>query len=164
MTKSEKRQSWLDNIEENIMAYLLAPTLFLLFVQVITRYCFAFSFSWAEQVARISFVWITLAGVSACAKKDMHLKVEALTTFAPPRVSNALKTFSDVFSFLFSLFLSYKIWGIVIMQFATWQTFPSITWLPVGVMYLAGALGTLGMALRIFQLRFWPLIKARNSN
>ena len=153
----------LDNLEADIIAICIFVTLPVLAVQVVARYVFSYSFSWAEQVARIGFVWICMAGISLAAKKQMHLKVEMATEYLPRSIEKYIELFSDIFTIVFCLFLSYKIAGIVFMQFTKWQTFPSMTWLPVWVMYIPGVLGTLGVAIRTFIVRICPLLKHNGS-
>jgi TRAP-type C4-dicarboxylate transport system permease small subunit len=150
---------YLDHLEENIIALFMTIMVSVLTVQVFARYVLSYGFSWAEQLTRILFVWITLAGVSLAAKRNMHLKVEAITNLVPERIAKIISIAADVFTIVFSLYIAGLISKIVLMQLSFGQVFPSMTWLPVWTMYLAGVFGMIGMAYRTFERSFWPLIR-----
>ncbi|HKL67307.1 MAG TPA: TRAP transporter small permease [Bacteroidales bacterium] len=153
----------LNHLEEYILAFLMTIMVTVLAVQVFSRYVLSFSFSWAEQFARICFVWLTMVGISLAAREKMHLKIELLQNILPPKWISKVNFFSSIYTAVFSLFLGYLIIKIVYMQFALSQTFASITWLPVWVMYAAGIFGMFGLAIRTFQVSIFPLISQKRS-
>lgn len=152
---------YLDRIEEYIIALFMTIMVSVLAVQVFTRYVLSFSFPWAEQLTRILFVWITQAGVSLAAKHGMHLRVGAITAFVPEKAGKIINTIADVFTIGFSLYIAGLIWNIIKLQRSYGQVFPSMTWLPVWTMYLAGFLGMIGLACRTFIRGFGPLIREK---
>lgn len=151
----KKALSLLDKSEEFIITLCMAVMVTVLAVQVFCRYILNFSFSWAEQLTRILFVWITFAGISLATKKGMHLKLGLLSTYAPKKVKKILPVVADVISIVVAVFVSYLIMRLLIIQVAKWQTFPSIPWLPAWTMYLAGVYGMVGMIARLIQIRFF---------
>lgn len=148
--------------EEVILAAVSAFMLVTLAVQVFCRYCLSFSFSWAEQGARIGFVWITLIGFSLAAKKNMHLKIDILPQFFP-RSAKAVGLFSDIVTVLFGFGMGYLIFKTVLMQIEFEQYFSSIPWLPTWTMYIAGVIGFFGLSVRTMQNIYYEL-KSNKQN
>ena len=68
----------------------------IIFMQVITRYMFGFSFEWSEELARFLFVWVVFLGSALIMGEDGHLAVELL-----PRLLNGTKP-----GFLLNLFIN----------------------------------------------------------
>ena len=136
--------------EEVILAVVSAFMLATLAVLVFCRYFLSFSFSWAEQGARIGFVWITLIGFSLAAKKGMHLKIDILPQFFP-KSAKAVNLFSEIVTILFGFGMGYLILKTVLMQIEFEQYFASIPWLPTWTMYIAGVIGFFGLSLRTMQ-------------
>lgn len=141
----------LDMWEEYILFLFMLVMLVVLAVQVFTRYVLSFSFSWAEQLARVGFVWLTMAGISLAAKKGMHMKVDFLPQIVPKNAARLICVFSDAFVVLFGLYMGGLILKTVMLQMKLNQVFSSIPWLPVWTMYIAGVLGMFGLSIRTIQ-------------
>ena len=141
----------LDRWEEYVLFVVMIFMLVTLLVQVVCRYVFSFSFSWAEQAARIGFVWLTMTGISLAAKKGIHLKVDILTQIGSPAVARAINVFSDVCTMAFGVYMGWLIFKTVMMQVRLHQVFSGIPWLPTWTMYVAGTLGMFGLTFRTIQ-------------
>lgn len=141
----------IDKWEEYVLFGFMITMLGILLVQVFCRYVLSFSFSWAEQAARIGFVWLTMVGISLAAKKGLHLKVDMLNQVLPRPLSRIVSIFSDLATVLFGLAMGWLIFRTVMMQVKLNQVFSSIPWLPTWTMYAAGTVGMLGLALRTVQ-------------
>ena len=127
-------------------------------IQVFTRYCLNFTFSWSEELARICFVWITLFGISLGAKNRQHLRVVAFITFMPKKVRRAVEFLSVFLTILVLAVVVYKLLVIMGIQIERKQLTAAMR-LPAGVMYIAGPLGLAGMIVRVIQHQLIPLIK-----
>ncbi|MGI6783171.1 MAG: TRAP transporter small permease [Aminivibrio sp.] len=141
----------IDRWEEYLLFTFMTLMLIVLSMQVFTRYVLGFSFSWAEQFARFGFVWLTMAGLSLAAKKGMHLNVDLLPQSLPKHLAKKVVFFANIFVVLFGLYMGHLIFKTVLMQIRLRQVFPSIPWLPVWTMYIAGVLGMLGLSFRTVQ-------------
>ena len=141
----------LNKWEESVLFVFMLLMLVILTIQVFTRYVLSFSFSWAEQLARFGFVWLTMSGVSLAAKKGMHLKVDFLPQILPPKIGRIICYLSDFFVVTFGFYMGWLILKTVIMQVKLEQYFSSIPWLPVWTMYIAGVIGMFGLSLRTLQ-------------
>lgn len=149
----------LDQTEERIIFGLMSASLAILFIQVITRYFFSYSFSWAEQLVRIFFVWVTLMGISLAGKYGMHISIDVTKLFLPNAVIRVIDIVAGLVTIFLGLFLAYLIAKIVGAQIRHPQAFPSMPWLPAWTMYLAGVIGMAGLAIRTAVYGVWPLIK-----
>lgn len=141
--------------EEYLLFVVMMFMLVVLGVQVFCRYFLSFSFSWAEQGARIGFVWLTMVGISLAAKHGMHLKVDMLPQAVPKRFGKPILMFAELFTMGFGLFMGYLIFKTVMLQISTGQTFSAIPWLPTWTMYLAGVTGMFGLTFRTMQRIFF---------
>lgn len=143
----------LNKWEEYVLFTVMLFMLTTLTVQVFCRYVLSFSFSWAEQSARIGFVWLTMIGISLAAKKGLHLRIDGLIQVLPKKMGICLDVFSDAVTMLFGIGMGYLIFKTVMLQIRTGQVFSSIPWLPAWTMYIAGVLGMFGLCFRTLERR-----------
>lgn len=158
------KQPFHEKIEEYVLIVFFGTMVAVTGFTVFSRYLFAFTFSWAEQVARICFVWITFAGISLAAARGMHLRVSALTLLFSKKNANKLLIFGDIVAMIFGFYISYNMIGLIKVVAENNQIFPSITWLPVWFMYLPGLLGMLGFSIRLLQKSIIPYFKGSNGD
>lgn len=149
----EKKTPWYDKIEQAIIIVLFLVMLAILFVNVVTRFCFSYTASWTEQAARILFVWMTFAGVSLAGSLSSHMQVTVVNMLLGEKKAAYVYWLGDVIVILFGFYISTKMWKVMQTVISTNQTFPSIQWLPTWVLYLPGILGMIGLSLRIIQKR-----------
>ncbi|WP_319529937.1 TRAP transporter small permease [uncultured Cohaesibacter sp.] len=99
--------------------------LVIIFMQVITRYIFGFSFEWSEELARFLFVWVVFLGSALIMGEDGHLAVELL-----PRLLNGTKPgfllnlFINACGYVFILLLIVQGWKMT--ETMTFQTSPGL--------------------------------------
>ena len=153
----------LDKTEERIIFALMAASVTILFIQVITRYLFAYSFSWGEQLVRIFFVWVTMMGISLCGKYGMHITIDALNLVLPAKVLRISDLIAGALTVFIGFFLSFLIFKLIKMQINNSQMFSTMPWLPVWTMYIAGALGMAGLAIRTAIYSLWPLLTKKRT-
>ena len=127
-------------------------------VNIILR-AFNMSLPWADQAARILFVWCTLIGISLGALTFQHLKVEAIDNFLPRKITFWIDFFGDFVSLVYGVVVSYMMWIYIqnIIQFP--QYFSSMPWLSAAVMYIPGLIGMAGFCVRTIQASLIPNIK-----
>ena len=152
-------RTFYDRIEEYVIAVCFSLMVIITAFTVFSRYSLSFTFSWAEQLTRIFFVWITFAGISLAAGRSMHLRVMAITLIIPKKMIPIVLLFADTLTAIFGFFISYKIFILIQIMVDRNQTFSAIPWLPVWVMYLPGTLGMLGFSIRLIQSSIWPAVK-----
>ena len=93
------------NLDQYVSAILFIVIMFLLFLQVVTRYLFKFSFTWTEELSILLFVWMTYLGVSSAVTYRKNLRIDALLDVVPFRVKRALLVLGDLIFIGFNLYL-----------------------------------------------------------
>ena len=144
----KKKTPWYDLIEIAIIVVLFSCMTLILFTSVVSRYCFSFTFSWAEQLTRVMFVWITFAGISLAGKRGAHMRVTAITLLIGEKRGKYVFWLGDLITIGFALFVGYRMVLVTQNTIINHQVFTSMTWMPVWVMYISGVLGMAGFAIR----------------
>ena len=146
-----KNEPWYNKIEKVIILILFTLMTIIMFGSVVSRYFFSFTFSWAEQVTRIMFVWVTFAGISLAALKGAHMRVSAISLLIGEKKSKYVFWFGDVVASVFGFVICFYMFNCMMNAINNKQTFTAVPWLNVGIMYVAGVIGMLGFAIRNIQ-------------
>ena len=133
---------------------LFTVMIVIMFGSVISRYLFNFVFSWAEQLTRILFVWVTFCGISLAGLKSAHMRVTMITLILGDERSKYVFWLGDVVCIIFGFYISYFMFNWTEMAFRLNQTFTAMPWLNIGFMYIAGVLGMIAFAIRCAQALF----------
>lgn len=70
--------SWLDRLEETVLALLLTAMVLVSFAQVVARYVFGAGWHGALELTKLLFAWMVLFGMSYGVRVGAHLGVDAL--------------------------------------------------------------------------------------
>ena len=70
--------SWVDRIEENLIAVILGTMALLTVANVVARYVFNSNIFWALELTVFLFAWLVLLGATYAVKKTSHLGVDAI--------------------------------------------------------------------------------------
>lgn len=122
----------------------------LLFVQVVTRYCFGHAVTWAEEVATILFVWMVYLGVAAAVLSRKHLKIDAFVEILPFKAKKTLLIISNVIFLAFSLYIIFPMMSLVNNYAAKSATSPILK-IPKALSYVVMPLCFLLTAIRLVQ-------------
>lgn len=74
----------LDRIEKVIVVFLIGGIVILVFSGALSRYVFAYSIAWSEELARFFFLWGALFGAAAACKYGEHGGIPLLVDKFPP--------------------------------------------------------------------------------
>ncbi len=141
----------LSRIEEALISGLLIAASFILFVNVVARYGFNSSFTWAEELTRYAIVWMVFVGGSVAARKGAHIGVDVLARLLGERPLRKVLTVSvDLLCVAFSLFLVVFGWELVAQARGFGQMTPALQ-IPLWTVQLAIPVGGVLMALRFSQ-------------
>lgn len=66
------------------------------FVNVVGRYVFNYSFASVEEIARMLFVWLTYLGCIACIKEGSHVRVDIVLTLVPAKVRLVMEVIANL--------------------------------------------------------------------
>ena len=93
---------FINNLEENFIALILAAMTGLTFANVIARYVFNDNILWALEATVYLFAWLVLFGMSYAVKTSAHLGVDVVVNRQSPDVKKALGLLSVAACLLFA--------------------------------------------------------------
>lgn len=157
----KKKVPWYDKIEKAMLIVEMIICLLILFGTVITRYCFGYTASWADQASRLLFVWMSFTACSLCGMGNNHLRVTAIDMVKNKKVVKAFYWIGDVVATVFGFYIAYKIGVVAQTVYATGQIFPSLPWMSAVWLYVPGVAGMIGFSLRTIQRKFREIRAAR---
>ncbi|NOD35757.1 MULTISPECIES: TRAP transporter small permease [unclassified Ruegeria] len=147
----------LNNIESYLCRFLLATFVCLLFLQVVVRTVFNFSFSWVEELSIYMFVWFVFFGASYAAKMGAHNRVTFQFKFLPDRAIKYIEAFADLFWICFNLYFVYLALDFIFNRMNKFQSSQTLgfhlSWVYI-VLPIAFAL----MTVRIIQVNYKKII------
>lgn len=111
----QHKHSFVDRIEETLMALLLGLMTLVTFANVIARFGFNSNILWALELTVFMFGWLVLLGASYAVKKHSHLGVDAIVNLLPPSAARILALISVACCLVFSLLLlkgAYDYWAV----------------------------------------------------
>jgi C4-dicarboxylate transporter DctQ subunit len=100
-------------ISKAIAAFGIAAGVALAFVNVVGRYIFHSSFTWAGELTIYLFLWSTFFGAVYCFKKDAHIAVDVLLAKATPKIARFLTMISLLIAFVYVSAIAYYGYGYV---------------------------------------------------
>ena len=123
-------ESFIDRIEETLIALLLGLMTAITFANVVARYGFNSNILWALELTVFMFGWLVLLGASYAVKKGVHLGVDVILNIVSPGLRRILGLISVACCILFSFFLLKGAWDY-------WANFANLPgtegrWFPLG--------------------------------
>lgn len=97
----------LNRLEEGILAFTLLGLALLTFAETALRYVVSYTFPWFGEVANYIMIFATYLGASVGVKYGTHFSMEAVTEYAPDRVSHLLKTVAYLLSAIVAILFTY---------------------------------------------------------
>ncbi|SFG47470.1 C4-dicarboxylate transporter, DctQ subunit [Desulfotomaculum arcticum] len=135
------------SVEETINGSLLLLATAVLFVNVILRYVFHNSTTWAEEAIRYSIVWVTFFGGSMCARNKMHVGIDIFVQMAPPLIRKILMILAQLSAAFFTAMITYFGWVSTHLVIESAQKSPAMM-MPIWIVYIAMPLGSALMTIR----------------
>ena len=105
MNKSLKY--YLDNFEEILCGFFLVFMVGLVIVNVLLRFLFSYSITWAEEVSTICFVWSVFIGASAVYKHKMDLGIDVLVLKMPATAQRYVRLLVSIILLLINGYIFY---------------------------------------------------------
>ena len=107
--------SFIDTIEETLIAGILGAMTIITFANVIARYFFNSNILWALEATVFLFGWLVLLGASYAVKKSSHLGVDAIVNLLSQGQRRIMALVAAAACLLFSLLLlkgAYDYWAV----------------------------------------------------
>jgi C4-dicarboxylate transporter DctQ subunit len=126
----DHKPSFMDRIEETLIAVLLGLMTVVTFANVAARYLFNSNIFFALELTVFMFAWLVLLGASYAVKKNAHLGVDAIINLARPNTRKILGLVSVLACIIYAMLLLKGAWD----YWAPYANLPPTTgrWFPTG--------------------------------
>ena len=142
-----------DYLEEGLIVLCLAFMTGMNFINVISRYCFTNSFSFTEEITVITFVWVSMLGISAGFRRFAHLGMSYFVELTPKKYQAYMALFSMACSLIMIFFMVYEGYTMVENQLMLNAKTAALE-IPLAFQGLAIPIGGLFIACRALQAGF----------
>ena len=138
----------INRAEELVVCFVLLEMAILTFVQVVMRYLFGTSLTWAEEILRYQLCFVAFMGADIGLHYGAHLKAEIINLLVKGSRGRAiLNAFVFLMIFIFCFVFGYYGFSMVLKVAATGQL-TAATRIPKFYIYLPIPLGALFMCFR----------------
>lgn len=134
---------WLDqHFEQTLLSILLIAMTVILTIQIIMRYIFHNSLTWAEELSCIMLVWSGFLSVSYTIRQNSAMRLTMAATALPMVARNAILLAAQIIMLVFFGFLSVQSFALLS---STQQSTPALG-MPMVYLYVITTIGfTLGV-------------------
>lgn len=111
----QHKHSFVDRIEETLIAILIGLMTVITFANVIARFGFNSNILWALELTVFLFGWLVLMGASYAVKKHSHLGVDAIINMVSPATARVMGMVAVACCLVFSVFMvkgAYDYWAV----------------------------------------------------
>lgn len=138
----------LSRILEVILVVILGAMVALVFGNVVARYVFNSAITWAEEVARFLFVWLTFVGASFGLTKGLHLGMDLLVVHLQPKARGLVELGNGIITLAF---LGVWMVGGVHLIKANLDYMSPATGFSMGLVYMIGPLAAALMTIETIE-------------
>jgi len=145
--------------EEWTLFITVMVALIALFINVVLRYGFSYTFAWSEELVREVIIYTTLIGCSAAIKNRSMIRIDALVQLVP-KLKLPLSYISHIATIIFSFMMLYYGWQMALMQVRTEQ---KTIIMQIPLVYLYAMLPMMGglMLIRTIQVMYQDYTELR---
>lgn len=142
---------WMDrNLEEALLALLLAGMAFVVLFQVIARYVFSSPLGWSDELARYFLVWSTFLSASYCVRQRISIKIDQFQNSLPEPVIPWVKMIRHTIVFSFCVVMIPHAWRYVAQAAFNGSTSPALR-IPMYYLQSAPLVGFFLLGIRVAQ-------------
>ena len=102
-------------INQTMAVLGLSLGVLLAFINVILRYAFDMSITWAAELTNYLFIWAALFGAAYGFKQGAHISVSLIIERFPPAVTKGFLMFANLVSIIYLALISYFGYQLVLM-------------------------------------------------
>lgn len=149
--------NFLDRIESHICRLLLAGFVVLLFIQIVARQFFSYSYTWIEELSVILFVWFAYLGAAYAARIAAHNRVTFHLNALPRKTARIIEAIGDLFWIAFNIVM---VWQCVqfISRMKPFVKAQTLGW-EMRFVYLLLPISFALMTIRILQVNYMKLVQ-----
>lgn len=144
-----------ERLAEYLMALALSIMVVLVFGNVVLRYGFGSGIAWAEEIARLMFVWLIFLGAVLALRHHAHLGVELVQAKLPPKLRRACAVISH-------LLILYGLWLFLSGSWTQTKigmtTYSTVLGYPTALMAGSGLLCA-GTMMLIVAANLWRILR-----
>jgi tripartite ATP-independent transporter DctM subunit len=100
VSQADRAFAWLTEVPAGILVFV---EILLLFSGVVSRYVFHKPLTWSDELASTLFLWLAMLGSVVAFRRAAHMRMTALVSLAPRRVSEVLELIAVVAALIFLL-------------------------------------------------------------
>jgi C4-dicarboxylate transporter DctQ subunit len=155
----EKLVNFIVSISKTIAAFGIAAGVALAFVNVVGRYVFHSSFTWAGELTIYLFLWSTFFGSVYCFKKDAHIAVDILLEKVPSKMAKLLTIISILIGIIYVSAIAYYGYGYVQLYRELDEMSIDLNipmWIPYVVIPISFAFSAIVLIYKIFEVLKTP--------
>jgi C4-dicarboxylate transporter DctQ subunit len=101
---------WLEKIEEHFLGVMLAAMTLVTFGQVVARYVFNYSFTWAMELTTVLFAWMIFIGASYGVRVGAHIGIDILVRALGPTAARWLGVAASSLCVAYGAILTFGGW------------------------------------------------------
>lgn len=128
---------------ERVLFALLSSMCLIVFVNVLGRYLFHSALTWADEVARFLFIWLTFLGATLGVARGVHIGMDIVVQKVGPRTRRWMEIASCTLVLVFLGSWGYFGWSLVMQNL---DYLAPATNVPMGYVYAVGPVSALMMA------------------
>jgi C4-dicarboxylate transporter DctQ subunit len=130
----------LERLEEGLIAFLLAAMTLVTFGQVVARYAFNYSFTWALELTTTLFAWLIFLGIPYGVRVGSHIGVDALVKMMGPVGGRITGAAAALLCLAYSAILFVGSWQYVAKMYAVdieMDDLPLKQWVPRAILLVS---------------------------
>jgi C4-dicarboxylate transporter, DctQ subunit len=143
----------LEQLEEGLIASLLAVMTIITFVQVIARYVFNYSFVWAHELVVFLFAWLIFIGMSYGVRTGAHIGIDAAVKLLGAKAGRFVTILAAVLCIVYAGIVFYGSWNYISRMYEIGNYAKDIK-IPVWIPRLALPVGFALLTLRFCQVLY----------
>ena len=152
---------WLERLEEGLVAFLLAVMTLITFAQVVARYGFNYSVTWALELTTVLFAWLIFLGIPYGVRVGSHIGVDALVKMMGPVGARLTGGAAALLCIAYSAILFVGSWNYVAKMHAVdieMEDLPIKQWVPRVILVVS-----FGLLMLRFSQVFWRIARGREQ-
>ena len=155
------------SVNKTVAVLGLASGTLLAFANVVARYFFDKSWSWASELSNYLFIWSAFFAAAYGFRKGIHISVTILIERFPPIVAKAYLIFANILTTAFLMFI--VVYSVQYLQVMIELDFMSVDlgvpqWIPMLVLPIAFLGASYRAGEKIFQIAMTPADKVIINN
>jgi len=142
-------------VNRSIAAFGIVAGVTLAFVNVVARYVFNSSLTWASELTIYLFLWSTFFGAAYCFKKDAHISVDVVVEKLPPSLAKVTLLLVHSVTLVFLVAVAWYGYEYLLLEIDLDERSVDLEipmWIPYSVIPVAFALAAFRVAEKIVEI------------